>query len=221
MARDSKTTAWLAPGIHMAWVGEDVVVLSIPGDGYSCLVGAGRHFHQTGNGEVQASNPAVLDDLEAAGLVTRAARTVQDAAPLPARQELEPSVQPRLALRLQAAASAVRGHAAFQTLSFPQLIAAARACKRNLSSPDPAPSAAAVAAVDAFTAVLPWLPFEGLCLHRAFLLVRYLAGEGVAARWVFGVRTWPFAAHCWVQIGDTVLADRLTRVGVFTPILVV
>ena len=38
---------------------------------------------------------------------------------------------------------------------------------------------------------------------------------------VFAVMTRPFAAHCWVQLDETVLNDRLDHVRKFTPILVV
>ena len=69
--------------------------------------------------------------------------------------------------------------------------------------------------------LLPWLPFQGQCLHRAFMLRRLLARRGLSVHWVFGVRTWPFMAHCWLQAGDTLVADDLDRVLGFTPILVV
>ncbi len=65
----------------------------------------------------------------------------------------------------------------------------------------------------------PWTPFEGECLQRSFQLGCYLASHGVAVDWVFGVRTWPFSAHCWLQIDDIVVGDRLDRVARYTPIL--
>ena len=65
----------------------------------------------------------------------------------------------------------------------------------------------------------PWIPFEGECLQRSFLLRHVLARRGIAADWIFGVRTWPFAAHCWLQIDDLVVGDRLERVALYTPIL--
>lgn len=45
---------------------------------------------------------------------------------------------------------------------------------------------------------------------------RLLAGPD--ARLLIGV-TMPFSAHCWVQVGDTVLTDSLDLVLSFQPIL--
>ena len=47
-----------------------------------------------------------------------------------------------------------------------------------------------------------------------------LRRAGQNAAWVFGVRTWPFSAHCWLQIGDAVLDDDPERVSRYTPIMV-
>ncbi len=73
--------------------------------------------------------------------------------------------------------------------------------------------------VSAVRSARPFVPFEGECLQRSFELRRLLAARGIASDWIFGVRTWPFAAHCWIQIGDLVIGDRLERVRFFTPIL--
>jgi hypothetical protein len=71
----------------------------------------------------------------------------------------------------------------------------------------------------AFRALLPWAPFQGQCLFRAALLRRFLGRTDVS--WIFGVSTWPFVAHCWLQLGDLVLNDSLDRVQRYTPIMVV
>jgi len=71
-----------------------------------------------------------------------------------------------------------------------------------------------------FRRLLPWVPFQGQCLYRAALLRRFLGTDRDQVDWVFGVTTWPFAAHCWLQIGDLVINDRLDRVSRYTPIMV-
>ena len=51
-------------------------------------------------------------------------------------------------------------------------------------------------------------PFDGDCLFRSYWELLFLRRMGVAGvRWVFGVRTYPFMAHCWLQIDAEVLND--------------
>ncbi len=64
-----------------------------------------------------------------------------------------------------------------------------------------------------------WTPFQGECLYRCQMLLQLLGAEGVGVDWVFGVRTWPFYAHCWLQAGEFVLTDRPERLTMFSPIL--
>lgn len=59
------------------------------------------------------------------------------------------------------------------------------------------------------------------CLPRSLAMMRYLVRRGYQPMLAFAVMTRPFAAHCWVQLGETVLNDRLDHVRKFTPILVV
>jgi Transglutaminase-like superfamily len=59
------------------------------------------------------------------------------------------------------------------------------------------------------------------CLHDSLALVSFLAGEGIAAHWVIGVKSQPFAAHAWVQAGSLVLNDLHENVRHYEPILVV
>ncbi len=72
-----------------------------------------------------------------------------------------------------------------------------------------------------FARWLPWVPSQGACLYRASFLRRFLAASGLTADWVFGVTTWPFSAHCWLQAGDLLLDDDLDRVATYTPLMVV
>lgn len=59
------------------------------------------------------------------------------------------------------------------------------------------------------------------CLLDSLALVNFLAHDGLAPRWVLGVKTGPFGAHAWVQAGHTVLNDQHEYVRQFRPILVV
>lgn len=65
------------------------------------------------------------------------------------------------------------------------------------------------------------VPIPPVCLLDCLALLGFLEARGGRADLVFGVVASPFAAHCWLQLGDQVLNDRLERVAAFTPILVV
>ncbi len=86
------------------------------------------------------------------------------------------------------------------------------------AGPGPQRNEDVVKAAWRFSRILPWLPIEGACLIRSALLVRYLSLKGLHADWVFGVRMWPFSAHCWVQIDDVCLNDDPERLIGFSPI---
>jgi hypothetical protein len=62
---------------------------------------------------------------------------------------------------------------------------------------------------------------RGACLFDSLALCVFLARYRLFPRWVFGVTTRPFEAHCWVQHHGTVFNDTPEHVGSFTPILVV
>jgi Transglutaminase-like superfamily len=62
---------------------------------------------------------------------------------------------------------------------------------------------------------------EGRCLLHALTLVNFLSAYGLYPEWVFGVRTQPWAAHSWAQLGHFLLDSNPEKVSAFTPILVV
>ncbi len=72
----------------------------------------------------------------------------------------------------------------------------------------------------AFVRAARYLSSDDQCLVRGISMTRMLARRGVAASLVFGV-TMPFAAHSWVQVGDTVLTDTLDVVLHYQPIFAV
>jgi hypothetical protein len=59
------------------------------------------------------------------------------------------------------------------------------------------------------------------CLPRSIALAHALIDRDMAPLLVIGVRLQPFAAHCWVQLGGTLVNEHLDHVRNFTPILVV
>jgi len=59
------------------------------------------------------------------------------------------------------------------------------------------------------------------CLFDSLAMLNFLAHYQIYADWVFGVQARPFAAHCWVQLGDIVFNDTVEHVVGYTPIMVV
>ncbi|SEJ92117.1 Transglutaminase-like superfamily protein [Sphingobium sp. AP50] len=57
------------------------------------------------------------------------------------------------------------------------------------------------------------------CLAHSIALRWRLEREGHGAALVFGVRLFPFQAHCWLQRGVTVLNDHHEHVAQYTPVL--
>ena len=58
------------------------------------------------------------------------------------------------------------------------------------------------------------------CLVRSLAITHFLARRGIMADMVIGVRLRPFAAHSWVQLGTSLLNDRVDHVRSYQPILV-
>jgi len=75
--------------------------------------------------------------------------------------------------------------------------------------------------VEMFRRLLPFAPRVGACLFQAELLLRFLNAAGLDADWVFGVRTWPFMAHCWLQIGDHCVSQNPETLTMYRPIMVI
>lgn len=80
-------------------------------------------------------------------------------------------------------------------------------------------SPAEVAALAAqFASLRAYVPWTGRCFIQSMMLMKFLAAHGVYASWVFGVRTHPFEAHCWVELNEMVLNDTLDHSNWFSVI---
>lgn len=69
-----------------------------------------------------------------------------------------------------------------------------------------------------FTWLRGLVPGSGRCLIQSMLLIRFLGHLGIRPELVFGVRTHPFEAHCWVEWDAHVLNDSPDHVRWFTVI---
>jgi hypothetical protein len=57
------------------------------------------------------------------------------------------------------------------------------------------------------------------CVFSTLALGDFLHRYQLYPGYVFGVRTLPFCAHCWLQMGSVVINDTVENVGSYTPIL--
>ncbi len=59
------------------------------------------------------------------------------------------------------------------------------------------------------------------CLFSSLVLIELFARHDLFPQWVFGVRTRPFAAHCWVQQDGVLFNDTVEHVSRYTPIMAI
>lgn len=212
--------AWvLATDVHAATVEGDVVFLDVSADAYSCLPGAaGEVTLGVDLRTITITEPSLAAELAAARLIA----PWTEPTPPPPRRRAPP-----------ASASALRDVYAPPQAS--HLAALSGACLhlalkyrdralaeiiRDRSVGPKAPRGTLEQVVDDFHRWVPYAPVSGKCLLRSFMLRRLLDRAGHAHAWVFGVSTWPFEAHCWLQAGDTVLDDAWENVSRYQPIMV-
>jgi hypothetical protein len=212
--------AW-APGVNVVAVDDDLVFLDVNTGSYACLAGAAVDVQTDPEGALAIGDPALATKLAEAGLIEPwrptdgASRRGRHARRATASAVRWTYPQPQAADIAPIARAALDAAFGYRNAPFAKLIARSKDLPRA-DGADPA----LIAAVDRFHRWIPFAPLSGKCLLRAFVLKTYLARRGFGVDWVFGVATWPFSAHCWLQVDGLVLDDTLERVGGYTPILV-
>jgi hypothetical protein len=219
------TRVFLRSDVHAAALGDDIIVLDIAADAYVSLPGAASLFQfDAETGAVDAVAPDVADDLVNSGLAQCTRPSAPRLPPPPALPrrgvDLEAPFAPptlrdllRLVGCLLDLARFYRGQPFSRILTFAQ--------QARARVPYDAPPSELHAVVRRFHAAAIWLPAPGKCLVRSFVLLRFLHRCGHDAAWVIGARTWPCAAHCWLQVGDVALDDAPERLVSYQPICAV
>ncbi len=213
---------FLARNVHATEVEGDLVFLDLAADVYICLVDVAGVVRLEAGRSAHVSNDLVAGQLVATGLLSEEG-VLEDQVNLPdPARALEPALRSGTMTarrRWRAVAANLDAARAVERLDLVALVAeAARRPANDCANPA---TEALLNEAAAFRRLAPWLPRGGVCLMRSYQLLMHLRAGGHDAAWVFGVRTWPFEAHCWLQVGDTVLDDTLERVRGFTPIMVV
>lgn len=215
----------LKPGVHLADVDGDLVLLDARRNAYFCVPRASAVALKPILSGNHRSRPdaEMLDELEAAGLfglidgrgapAAPARRAVTDLGQFAgARARATPMRCWRLSVAVASAQFALRARAPEHWLG-----AVARRNAALTKADTPLVHALARFAVDS----QPIFPRTARCLPSSMSMINFLHSYGYAVRWVFGVRTYPFEAHCWVEAGGVVLNDSVEHIRSFTPIVAV
>ncbi|KAF1716852.1 hypothetical protein CSC74_08225 [Pseudoxanthomonas yeongjuensis] len=103
--------------------------------------------------------------------------------------------------------------------------ASQRCCRTDVQGADAGGSAPSednlVGAATEFSRARRYVPIEPSCLLDSLSLVRFLSRRRLSANIVIGVTLNPFAAHCWVQVGELVLNETLSDANAHTLIRVI
>lgn len=194
----------------------DLVILDVDADDYLFVrAGVEDDAVDGASGEVHCEAGLALD-LQQLGLGSLSARDANPRKappPLPDRRiEFEPAVRMTSAdlwLAFQAWRS-IEQNGSVATLTKMKPAGSGRR--------DPV-EAARIAA--AHRLIMPLFPYVGECLFQARWLLEVLRRRGLDADWVFGVKAFPFSAHCWLQIDDLSLSDGPDYLAAYRPIMVV
>jgi hypothetical protein len=73
--------------------------------------------------------------------------------------------------------------------------------------------------VQTFMTLRPLSSRSYLCMFDSLALIEFLSLFSVFPNWIFGVKTDPFYAHCWVQYDNVILNDTVEAVAQYTPIM--
>jgi hypothetical protein len=210
----------LMPHVRLARVGEDLVLMDLAQDAYLCLPQAAPGLALWPDGRLLPADPALAADLVAAGYASTSAQPAQAPPPPKPSRALEP-VPPALGLsdgmRLLGCLLDLARH--YRGRPLPEILEFIARRRRRLvvRRADPAVLAPLISSFEHGAA---WLPAPRKCLARSFLLLAFLHRQGLDADWVFAVRTWPFDAHCWLQLGEVALDEAPERLAAYQPILV-
>ncbi|OGN50265.1 MAG: hypothetical protein A2352_02195 [Caulobacterales bacterium RIFOXYB1_FULL_67_16] len=211
---DDGDCGWLAEGIHAVRVGEDLVLLDLAADAYLCLP-------ECGDLRIEGRRAlGSMDDLLrlAAEELVHPTSAPDDRVPPPALQSarLPPAPPIRPTLRDLATFGVIWLDVVRRRPTLLDLSRRYARRRRRRSDPD-----ALAARVEVFRQLLPLAPWTGACLLQAELLLRFLNAADLDADWVFGVRTFPFLAHCWLQIGEQCVSEAPETLTVYRPIMVI
>jgi hypothetical protein len=232
---------FLSPHVHVCVAGNQVVLLDLERDKYLSLAlldPVGRCVHgwpiptddeATAAVSAPDSGNAVLSKMISQGLLVSDPTLGKQAAPVatdPAKVamvEYDLNVRPSTTLghlwRVLTAYTAAKWSLEHRPI---KEVVRAAGLRKQQARPASLDADSIRPLVTAFVHLRPlFFTAKEACLLDSLTLVNFLASYRVFPQWIFGVKTDPFYAHCWVQQGDHVFNDTPDYVRGFSPILVV
>ena len=210
----------LHPGISFALVGDQAIFLDLRHDRYVALDETAADAFAALRSDCGCSGEAAKALLET-GLFERppmAAKIVPAVITTPDRDLPDYGGRPALPDVLHVWALSISYRRAVRRQPIRTVIAKQRRLHADRTQ---RAGTATPALVQRFLRARALVPVKPVCLQDSLALRDWLAAHGAPSSLVLGVRLDPFAAHCWVQHGETVLNDAADRVAAYTPILVV
>jgi Transglutaminase-like superfamily len=238
---------FLSPHVHVCVAGKQVIFLDLERDKYLAVAHAhpigrwvrGWPLPQTGPGAVVQDGTSVrvpgpenglLAQMISQGLLVTDPTLGKEAAPVVADKpkvalveydlHVRPRATPRQFWNFCVAFAVARWSLKHRPIK--AVVEAARLRKARAVGTSKVDIATIRGLVTAFVHMRPlfYTTRDG-CLLDSVTLTHFLARYGVFPTWVFGVRSDPFYAHCWIQLGDHVFNDTPDFIKGFSPILVV
>jgi hypothetical protein len=234
----------LAPHVYPCVSGQHVVLMDLERDKYVAVAPAHRlaswvrgwpigALQAAGAESSAGADPdALISQMLAHGMlvtdpsVGKPAIPVTIARPQGSLVEFDLDSRPRASAGelLRFAASCARAQLSLKLRPIQSIVEAVRERKarRAAGAPSAADAGRLRRLVTAFARLRPlFYTLRGACLLDSLTLLHFLSAEGIHPDWVFGVKTEPFDAHCWVQQGELLLNDVPDRVRQYSPILLV
>jgi len=234
----------LAPHVYPCVSGQHVVLMDLERDKYVAVVPAHRLAHWVrgwpvgtapemesdhGAGE---SPDTLVSQMLAHGMLVTDPHVGKPAVPVAATRPARSLVEFDLDLRPKASAvqlwrfsrSCLQAQLSLKLRPIQSVVEAVRdrKARRIARESQPADPARLRSLATAFARLRPlFYTLRAACLLDSLTLLHFLSIEGIHPDWVFGVKTEPFDAHCWVQYGEVLLNDIPDRVRQYSPILVV
>ena len=215
----------LRDNLHWCISAGRVIFLDVEADRYFCLPStAEAAFARLASGDIDPRAAEDLHPLVHRGLLiedqlSSGIRSAQSVEPASGDLPLDPHRRPSAVELARAFASEIGVSRALRRRSFAEVVNSIDTRPVNGTEPRDL-DATLRGIVSASAAISLVLRAADRCLVRAIAVHAACRRRGINPKLVFGVRMNPFGAHCWVQLGSTVLIGDFEQVRLYTPIMV-